>query len=198
MTAEADSFENLIHKVRAGNHEAAAELVRRYEPAIRRTIRLRLDHAGLDSLLDSMDICQSVLGNFFVRAAAGEFDLDNAEQLLKLLTRMARNKLISAGRKHRAARRDVRRVHSVSAEKHDLVADDACPSDQVACQELFREAYRRLTDEERRLVELRSHGLAWGDIAGQLLSSPAVLRKQLSRALDRVSRELGMEAGAGE
>jgi hypothetical protein len=35
------------------------------DPAIRRVVRVRLQDRQLRRLLDSMDICQSVLGNFF-------------------------------------------------------------------------------------------------------------------------------------
>ena len=59
---EAPTFEELIRRVRAGDQDAAAVLVRRYEPAIRRAVRFRLADARLGNLLDSMDICQSVLG----------------------------------------------------------------------------------------------------------------------------------------
>src|SRR5207248_3750064 len=86
------SFAALIARVRAGGKAAAAELVRQYEGEIRRIIRLRLG-GPLARALDSMDICQSVLGNFFVRAAAGQFDIDEPQQLLKLLVTMARNRL---------------------------------------------------------------------------------------------------------
>jgi hypothetical protein len=56
-----------------------------------------------------MDICQSVLASCFVRATSGAFDLDNPEQLMKLLVTMARNKLASQARKQYAQRRDKRR-----------------------------------------------------------------------------------------
>jgi RNA polymerase sigma-70 factor (ECF subfamily) len=39
-----------------------------------------------------MDICQSVLASFFVRAAVGQFELDRPEPLVGLLIGMARNK----------------------------------------------------------------------------------------------------------
>src|SRR6516164_3168345 len=106
------SIDELIRRVRAGDQDAAAVLVKRYEPAIRRAVRFRLPDAGLAALLDSMDICQSVLGSFFIRAATGQYKLETPEQLLKLLTTMARNKLISHARKQRAQRRDIRRVSS--------------------------------------------------------------------------------------
>ena len=94
---DAPAFEELIRRVRAGDPGAAAELVRNYEPAIRRAVRFRLADARLGSLLESMDICQSVLASFFVRVATGQYELETPEQLLKLLTAMARNKLDLAG-----------------------------------------------------------------------------------------------------
>lgn len=54
---EARTFEELIERVRAGDQDASAELVRRYEPAIRRAVWFRLVDARLGGLLDSMDIC---------------------------------------------------------------------------------------------------------------------------------------------
>src|SRR5580693_5611554 len=105
-----DSFLELIARVRAGDEHAAAELVRHYEPAIRRAARVRLVDTRLNRLLDSMDICQSVMASFFVRAALGQFDLNTPDQLLRLLATMTRNKLIGQVKGHGAARRDFRRV----------------------------------------------------------------------------------------
>src|SRR5271167_2878611 len=106
--AEELSFVDLVRLVRAGDEAASTELVRRYEPAIRIAVHGRLTDPGLRRLLDSMDICQSVLGNFFVRAAAGQFDLEQPDQLLKLLVVMARNKLRDQVSYLHAARRDQR------------------------------------------------------------------------------------------
>jgi hypothetical protein len=75
------TFADMIQRVRAGDADAAAELVRWYEPAIRRAVRLHLRDPRLRRILDSVDICQSVLGNFFVRAALGQFDLRNWGQI---------------------------------------------------------------------------------------------------------------------
>jgi RNA polymerase sigma-70 factor (ECF subfamily) len=74
--ASEGSFAALIRRVRAGDPDAAAEVVRQYEPPIRRLVRLRLTDPWLTRVLDSMDICQSVMANFFIRAAAGQFDLE--------------------------------------------------------------------------------------------------------------------------
>ncbi len=55
---------------------------------------MRLTDPSLYRLLDSMDVCQSVLLSFFVRAAAGQYDLEQPQELLKLLVVMAWNKLV--------------------------------------------------------------------------------------------------------
>src|SRR5438309_59897 len=105
--SEAASFGELIGRVRAGDARAAAEVVERYEPTLRRAVRLRLRRdPRLCRLLDSVDVCQSVLASFFVRAALGQYDLSTPEHLVKLLAAIARNKVINQAKKQRAARHD--------------------------------------------------------------------------------------------
>src|SRR5262245_59960928 len=79
------SFADLIRRVRAGDQEGWAELVKRYEPTIRRAVRFRLVDHRLGAVLDSMDIWQSLLRSFHVRVASGQYELNQPEQLLKLL-----------------------------------------------------------------------------------------------------------------
>src|SRR5262249_21361832 len=88
-----DPFVDLIRRVRAGAAGAASELVRRYEPALRRFVRVHLRDPRLRRVLDSTDICQSVLATFFVRANLGQYDLDTPDNLLKLLATIARHKV---------------------------------------------------------------------------------------------------------
>jgi RNA polymerase sigma-70 factor (ECF subfamily) len=190
--SEATPFPELIRRVRARDEAAAAELVRRYEPAIRRSVRLRLD-PRLQRACDSMDICQAVLGSFFIRAASGQYELDTPEQLLKLLATMARYKLGKATRHQCAARRDNRRVEAGDPEKCQVAAADPSPSRQVAAKELLAEVHRRLSPQEQRLVEQRNQGRDWAAIAAELGGSPEALRKQLARALDRVAGQLGLD-----
>jgi hypothetical protein len=85
---------DLIGRLRAGDGRTAADFFRHYEPVLRSHIRvwLRMQDARLRRVFDSMDICQSVLASFFVRAASGQYDLDQPDQLLALLLQMARHK----------------------------------------------------------------------------------------------------------
>jgi RNA polymerase sigma-70 factor (ECF subfamily) len=193
--SEGPSFRELIGRVRHGDQQAAAELVRRYEPAIRRAVRFRLTDPRLRRTCDSLDVCQSVLLSFFVRAALGHYDLDTPEQLLRLLTAMARNKLLNQARAQQAARRDGRVVPGGLLDSQ-LAGKEQDPSREAEARELLREVQRRLTDEERKLVELRNQGRDWAAIAAEVGGTPEALRQKLHRALARLTRELGLEGGA--
>ncbi len=190
--SEAATFVDLIRRVRAGDDAAAADLVRRYEPAIRRAVRLRLD-PRLRRVCDSVDVCQAVLCSFFVRAASGQFELDTPEQLLGLLATMARHKLAKVGRYQRAARRDERRVEPGSADEREVPAAEASPSRQVAAKDLLEQVHRRLGAAERQLVELRAQGMTWAAIAATAGGTAEGHRKKLARAVERVAGELGLD-----
>jgi RNA polymerase sigma-70 factor (ECF subfamily) len=195
MTSDS-SFSDLIKRVRTGDETAAAELVRRYESAIRRSARLRLN-PRLRRVCDSMDLCQAVLGSFFVRVAAGQYELNSPDQLLKLLATMVRNKLSKLARHEQAGRRDQRRVAAGSAEEHEVPGSEATPSRLVSAREMLGEVQRRLNDEERRLLELRQQGLDWAAIAGEVGGSPEARRKQLARAVERIAGDLGLDEMEG-
>jgi RNA polymerase sigma-70 factor (ECF subfamily) len=144
-----------------------------------------------------MDLSQAVLGSFFVRAAAGQYDLDTPEHLLKLLATMARNKLSKARRDQLRARRDARRKTVGGAEVQLVPAATSTPSQQVAARELLAEVRQRLSKEEGRVMELRNQGYDWAGIAAELGSSPEALRNKLTRAVDRVAGELGLDEEEG-
>jgi RNA polymerase sigma-70 factor (ECF subfamily) len=189
------SFRDLIARVRSGDEHAAAELVRRYEPSIRRAVRFRLTDPRLRRTCDSMDVCQSVLLSFFVRAASGQYDLDTPEQLLRLLTTMARNKLLNQARHQRAARRAAG-IEPNGLDGIELPDGEPGPGRQAEARELLQEVHRRLTPEERRLVELRNQGKDWNTIASEVGGTPAALRQQLHRALARLTQQLGLDPAA--
>jgi RNA polymerase sigma-70 factor (ECF subfamily) len=195
---EDDSFTAYVRRLRSGDAQAAVELVRQYESTIRLEVRMRLRDPRLRRQFDSMDVCQSVLVTFFVRAAAGQFDLEQPEQLVRLLVGIARHKLSARSRHHRAQRRDARKVEALDPERLGAGGGGSSPSELVAGEELLREFRRRLSDEEQRLADLRAGGHAWADIAAQMGGTPDGRRVQLDRAVSRVSRELGLEEDNSE
>lgn len=194
--SEQTTFEDFIRRIRAGDEQAALEMVRRYEPLIRRQIRLQLEDRRLCRLFDSMDVCQSVLKSFFFRTAAGEYDLDTPDQLQRLLVTMARNKLASAARAQHRQRRDNRRVAAGAEPLQGVAAPGPSPSQEVSGRELLERFRQGLTAEERQLAELRSEGLSWADIAARLGGTAQARRMQLARAVERVAQALGLDDDA--
>jgi RNA polymerase sigma factor (sigma-70 family) len=187
------SFEDLVRRVRRGDQAAAAELVARYEPHIRRAVRIRLmRYPQMRRLLDSVDICQSVMGSFFVRAARGEYRLERPDELQSLLVVMAYHKLIDMVRRKQLPeppREDAREEPRDRADS---------PSDEAMYRELLQLFRERLSADERELADLRAAGTKWADIAGRFGAQPEALRKKLDRAVQRVARSLGIEYGAEE
>jgi RNA polymerase sigma factor (sigma-70 family) len=191
-----ESFRTLIRRVRAGDQRAAEEVVRLYEAEIRREVRLRLRDPQARRVFDSMDVCQSVLASFFLRAASGQYELDDAGQLLRLLVRMTRNKVVDVVRRERSARRSPNGTSPLATggvSEAEPVARGPTPSQEVSLLELEREFRERLSVGERRLAALRVAGRSWAQIAAETGDSPEALRKRLARAADRVCGALGVD-----
>ena len=192
--AEDAEFAEFLLRIRGGDAQAAEELVRRYESLIRREVRLKLQDPSLHRVLDSVDICQSVMASFFVRAAAGQYDLNQPLQLLRLL--------ISHGTQQSAPRplvinepsgATIAALGALGVEEIDPAGRAGTPSRVVEAKELLSLVREKLNEEERRLADLRSQGHEWTAIAAEMGGTADGRRMQLARALDRVMRELGLE-----
>ncbi len=188
MTDDTD-FSEFLQRIRAGDDAAAQELVKRFEPVIRREVRLRLG-GRLRRAFDSTDVSQSVLANFFVRAASGEFELDRPDQLAGLLMTMARNRLVSRARNEGRIMRDIRRL-VIKPGVLDQVADrQPSPSELASRKELLDLLKTSLSYNELQIFDLRTAGLSWDEIARQLGGSGQARRMQLSRGIERLERHL--------
>jgi RNA polymerase sigma-70 factor (ECF subfamily) len=187
-------FADLFRRVRAGERQAAADLVRQFDPEIRRYVRLRLTDPKLSRIIDSDDILQSVLGNFFVRLIAGQYDLQGHEQLITLLVKMAQNKIVDYARKPAVRRRS----NSDSSVWRLLTANGQSASEIVANEEVLREIRGRLTQLEQRIVEHRGEGRSWQEVADICGGTAEGVRKAHQRALDRICEELGLDRDRDE
>jgi RNA polymerase sigma-70 factor (ECF subfamily) len=155
-------------------------------------VRTRLTDPALKRHFDSVDICQSVLASFFVRAAVGQYDLDDSSQLVALLVRMAQNKLAGHARFHHRQRRDAGLAAGLAG-ADEVTAPDPGPEQVAAGRDLLEALRDRLTAEERAVADRRGAGQGWAEIAAALGGTADGRRMQLKRALDRVAPELGLD-----
>lgn len=183
----------LLRRVRLGEPDAAYELVGQYALDIRIAVRARLSDPALRQQFDSMDICQCVLASFFVRAAAGQYDLHEPGQLVGLLTRMAQNKLAMHSRSHHQQRRDVRRVTSINDFETAPPDNSPGPDRQVVGRELLERAYELMEPDVRQMADCRIQGANWATISDQMGGTADARRKQFLRAMDRIAQSLEID-----
>lgn len=186
------SFESLIRRVYARDESAAAELVRRFEPELRRVIRFHLSDPGMRRLFESLDICQSVLGAFFAQLYAGELSIVQPRQVGALLAMMARHKVIDRARQFRSVRHGGGKVQSLGDDAAMAAKNVPQPEELAADRDLLQAVRHRLPDLERRALDLWLEGHEWGAIAGNIGGTSEALRKRIGRAVDNIARQLGI------
>lgn len=186
-------FANLVCRVRSGDAAAAEEIVRDFESAVRVAVRTRLLDSALRRQFDSMDICQSVLASFFVRVAAGQYDLRHPAQLVALLTKMAHNKLAWHARHSSQQRRDIHRAPHTADTTLGIASCAAGPVRQTLGRELLEQVWQHMDVELRQMASLRLNGKGWAEIAATIGGTSESRRKQYQRGLDRIARLVGIE-----
>lgn len=185
-------FENFIERIRRGDSSAAEDLMRQYEPLVRRQVRMHMSDSRMTRMYESVDYSQSVFASFFLRAVGGQFDLNEPQDLVRLLVTMTRNKIASSARKLLSDKRDGARRDADTQTFLQHPAQEDSPSQVVSFRELLELARQHLSEEERAMAELRQEGLSWDEIARRLGGQSQARRMQFSRALERVATELDL------
>ena len=191
---EKSDFADLLLRVRGGDSGAASELVGRYESAIRVAVRTRLSDPKLRRQFDSMDVCQSVLASFFLRAAAGQYDLRDPAQLVALLTKMAHNKLAMRPGTNIARSATYGGTCGSATLGRNRQPADAAP-EQALGRDLVNRAFGLMDAQVREMAKCRARGLEWSEIAAQFGGTANARRKQFQRAVDRIARHLRLSRG---
>ena len=190
LPIETDVLREWIDRIKLGDQAAAAELVRHFEPEILRFVRVRLTDPKLQRFLDSMDIVQSVMGRFFQRIQSDRLHVEHPLQLLRLLMTMARNSLLDHVR-----RAKVRRDVSGAGGEQELqyVADRRIGQTELVEQaELVALVRGRLSSDEQQALDRWLLGDGWEQMSQDIGCEPDAIRKKVSRAIDRASKELGL------
>ena len=190
MSDGADLAE-LIRKARNGDQNAMEELVKQYEPHLKRIIRFKLTNARLRRFMDSLDVCQSVLGTFFAQLFDGKFETASPKQLASLLALMAQHKVIDRARKHDPNRHQ---VEVVGGEALDALACDKNPSplSEIANHDLVDVVRHHLSPENQQVLDLWLNGIGWDEISKRFTLGAEALRKRLNRDIDRAALKLGL------
>jgi RNA polymerase sigma-70 factor (ECF subfamily) len=174
------NFQDLMQQVIAGSEEAAAVLLRDYEPILIRAIRKRLDKR-LRSKFDSIDFAQDVWASFFADDQRKR-NFQTPEELLGFLTRVAQYKVADKNRQRtRLQKYNVTREQSMDDstrfDRNNLVGDHPTPSQIVMSQEEWTEFLRKQPLVHRRIFILLRDGKTATEIAAELDISAKTVRR---------------------
>ena len=177
---------SLLRRFRAGQSDAATLLYLRYADRLRRLAAVQSGSA-LRPRVDPDDIVQSVFRTFFRRAARGEYDVPQGEDLWKLFLVIALNKVRATGAHHRAAKRDVRVTQNGAA--FDQAMGNATSRDEASLTTLrlvVEGVMDKLVASQRVIIEKRIEGYQVEEIARQTGRA----RRTVERALQDFRRTL--------
>jgi RNA polymerase sigma-70 factor (ECF subfamily) len=175
-----------LRRFRSGQSDAATELYLRYAERLHALV---VGQCGTDlaTRVGPEDIVQSVFRTFFRRVARGQYDVPEGEELWQLFLVIALHKIRSAGRFHRAARRDVRvtttGLPDTLASRH-LVAPDELARTTLCL--VIDELLDGLPESMRAIVELRIEGREVEEIVARTQRS----RRSVERALQEFRARL--------
>jgi RNA polymerase sigma factor (sigma-70 family) len=189
-----DDFADLLARVRGGDDVATAELVRRYERAVLRSVRSRLSQS-MRGAMDSMDVMQSVHRSLLTGVKNERFQLTTPQQLISLAIVMVQRKVARHWRKlKRFPTNDSHSAKSSPAPSLETIASNEFPPSEIAtANDLLERFLSQLDDFDRKLVRLKLVGHSSVESAAILGREPAFVRMRWSR-LRQLLRERGYAA----
>lgn len=190
--------DELLKRALAGDEEAFAEIFEKNRKRLQQAIAFRMD-SRLNTRVDSSDVLQET----YLEAARKfkDYAKERTMPLFVWLRWIAREKVISAYRKHLAADRRtiIREVPILPLDSSaklviDLISDATSPSRKVARTELaalLRKGLERLEPNDRELILMHHfEGLTTRDAAQCLRIGEAAAAKRYERARARLRRFL--------
>ena len=192
MSAETEtgSFASLMQRVKAGDEDAARELLDRYGEHVLRVVRRRLQ-GRTRRHYDSEDFSQSVWASFYAHLPhLGQFECP--ESLSAFLARLATNKVIehfrSLARKQNHGAAENRTLDGLTEDEQQRcsAAPDPAPSEVIMAEELRERALADQPEVARQIVDLRLAGATLAEI-GQAVG---LSEWKVRRILQSMSRKL--------
>jgi RNA polymerase sigma-70 factor (ECF subfamily) len=183
MTGE--PLDVLLDRLRDGDETVAGQIVADYEPYLRMVVRRCLPDR-LRAKFDSLDVVQSVWVHVLHALRGRAWQVADRARLQALLVTVARRRLVSRYRHHRAA---VEREQPGGDALQGLPEPrESRPSEVAVADELWQRMLALCPPEHHDLLRLRREGLLLHEIAARTGMHEGSVR----RVLRRLARQLAL------
>jgi RNA polymerase sigma-70 factor (ECF subfamily) len=181
----------LVNRCRAGDEQAAADLVERFKARLIGLVQGELSRQ-VAARIDPEDILQSAFGSFFRGLREDRYELERSGELWQLLASITLHKLQHQVQRHHAAKRSVNRERGPKRNGRGLPSEhlsgDPSPLHALALKEELEYLMRDLSPVHREMVEMRLAGYSALEIA----KLKGTTERMVWRAWERV-RELAQD-----
>jgi RNA polymerase sigma-70 factor (ECF subfamily) len=191
-----DSCANLVARWKAGDEQAATELVGRYTTRLIALARSRLS-GSVAHHVDPEDIVQSAYRSFFREARRDSIEVEQNGDLWQLLVTITLHKLHNQVKRVTAQKRAVQKEQLFGSEDSLLgipsapLAADPSPVEALALVELLEQVMCSLEPAERRMLEMRLQGYTLAEVAAAVRCSERTVRRTVAEIKGRLQRLFG-------
>jgi RNA polymerase sigma-70 factor (ECF subfamily) len=196
MPEEEDHWQRLIQGLRAGDRQIVQEFCAHYGTLLEHLAAKHLAD-GLRRRVGPETVVNSAYRTFLRRAQAGEFQLEDSEDLWRLLCAITLTKIREKVRFHRRCKRafdqevPLTSVTSPGTEGcFEPIDPRPSPDEAAAFADQFQQLMAGLNEEERRLVDLKLQQCTNLEVAAELGCSERTIRRLLKRVQARLERAL--------
>jgi RNA polymerase sigma-70 factor, ECF subfamily len=181
---EAPREDDLLKLWRAGDQDAARQLFDRYVNQLLALARRRISQR-IAGRVDAEDIVQSVFRTFFHRAREGQFQIDDPDDLVKLLARITVHKTLRQVAFHKRGKRDAGRETGQGEDGNDqlmtVLAGEPGPEETAILLDAMEQFLAKLEPKDRQILQLRMEGYSNVEIADKLGITDRKIRRLMER-----------------
>jgi len=200
MTTEPDPQPDWLAGFLQGDPALVRDFWTRYGPMLE---RVAASHIGerLRAKLGAEDVVQSACRTFFRRAKAGEFRLEDAEALWRLLCAITVTKVKEQARFHTRKKRSLDREVPATDSQGAAIpipAAGPAPEAEVEFADSFQNLLESLNEEERAIVDLKLQDLTHDEVAERMGISERTVRRLFKQLERKLSTALGAPTSDSE
>lgn len=177
-------FLPLIARARTGDRDAAGELLARYSGHIQRVVRSHLNRR-MRTRFDSQDFVQAVCASLLAhQSRLGRFQ--HPDELIAYLGAMTANKVIDECRRCLTyEKQNVNRERPLEVAR-EILSPEPTASQVAVARELWDALLEGQPPHYRRIVELRTGGMTFEEIATEVGLSTRQVRRVMRSLADRL------------